>query len=152
CETWSRRQFMGGLTLAGSAALLGGRAEPVAAEPPPETPRIRLPRYPWDVACTAPQWVAEELLKAEGFSTVEYVKTTKPIDLLGAGDIDLIIADAPWLILGLDAGKPVVSLGCVHGGCYVLFGSDRVRSVHDLKGKTVGVANPGRRAFVASMA
>ncbi|PYN04980.1 MAG: ABC transporter substrate-binding protein, partial [Candidatus Rokuibacteriota bacterium] len=41
-----------------------------AAEPPPETTRIRLSRYPFDVACVAPMWVGEELLRAEGFTTV----------------------------------------------------------------------------------
>ena len=40
-EGWSRREFLE-LTLAGAAGLLGLKPESVAAEPPPETPRIRL--------------------------------------------------------------------------------------------------------------
>ena len=40
-ERWSRRQFVGGLTLAGTASLLALRPEDVAAEPPPETTRVR---------------------------------------------------------------------------------------------------------------
>jgi len=39
---FSRRRFLGGVTLAGTAGLLGLRAKPVAAVPPPETTRIRL--------------------------------------------------------------------------------------------------------------
>ena len=41
---WSRRQFVEGLSAAGAAAVFG--AESVAAEPPPETKRIRLVRIP----------------------------------------------------------------------------------------------------------
>jgi NitT/TauT family transport system substrate-binding protein len=44
---WSRREFLGGLTVAGTAGLLGLRLGPVTAEPPPETTKIRLvdPRH-----------------------------------------------------------------------------------------------------------
>ena len=148
----NRRDFLHGTTLAGASALLGIRPGLAGAEPPPETPRLRLPRYPFDVACTAPQWVAEDLLKAEGFSIVEYVTTPLATDALAAGELDLIVADAPGIILRLDAGKPIVVLAGIHGGCYELFASDRVRSILALKGKTVAAANVARRAFVASMA
>ena len=42
---WSRREFLG-MTLAGTAGLLGLKPESLAAEPPPETTRIRLQRVP----------------------------------------------------------------------------------------------------------
>ena len=38
----SRREFVSGLTLAGTAALLGARPNQTAAEPPPETTTLRL--------------------------------------------------------------------------------------------------------------
>jgi NitT/TauT family transport system substrate-binding protein len=41
-EGWTRRRFLGGLTLAGTAGLLGLYSRPIAAEPPPETTRLRL--------------------------------------------------------------------------------------------------------------
>jgi hypothetical protein len=41
-ESWSRREFLGRLTLTGTAGLLGLRARPVAAEPPPETTTLKL--------------------------------------------------------------------------------------------------------------
>jgi NitT/TauT family transport system substrate-binding protein len=47
----------------------------------------------------------------------------------------------------------LVVLGGVHTGCFELFGTDRVHSVRDLKGKTVALLNlgRGRQAFVASI-
>ena len=63
----SRRRFLEGLTLAGTTALLGLHARRVAAEPPPEPPpettKIRLAQI--SGICVAPQYVAEELLRAE---------------------------------------------------------------------------------------
>jgi NitT/TauT family transport system substrate-binding protein len=50
---WSRRQFLGGVTLAGTAGLLSLRPVPVAAEPPPETTRIRLTHI--SGICVSPQ-------------------------------------------------------------------------------------------------
>jgi NitT/TauT family transport system substrate-binding protein len=60
----SRRRFLGGLTLAGTAGLLGLPARRVAAEPPPETPTLTLPNLrvgDVGVICYAPLYVAEEL-------------------------------------------------------------------------------------------
>ena len=37
----SRREFLGGLALAGTAGLLGLKPDLFAAEPPPETTRLR---------------------------------------------------------------------------------------------------------------
>jgi len=39
----------------------------------------------------------------------------------------------------VDAGDPVVILAGGHIGCFELFGTDRVHTISDLKGKTVGV-------------
>src|SRR2546423_4408666 len=121
---FSRRRFLGGVTLAGAVGLLGWPARRVAAEPPPETTTIRLVRYPFDVTCVAPQWVAEELLRAEGFSTVEYVQTTDSALPLAAGAVDIALLDAPGLVLLLDTAKPIVALMGVHGGCFELFATD----------------------------
>src|SRR5438067_8210832 len=70
--SWSRRKFVNRLTLAGTAGLVGLRPEPVAAEPPPETTRIRLVRSP--AICISPLYLAEEFLRLEGFTEVEYVQ------------------------------------------------------------------------------
>jgi NitT/TauT family transport system substrate-binding protein len=145
-----RRAFLKAM-LAGSAGPLVA-AQSFAAEPPPETTRIRLARYPFDVACVAPLWLAEELLRAEGFKTVEYVSDKGDAAELARGKVDVMFLDAPGLVLAVDEGQPLVGLGGMHGGCYELFGSSRVHSVAELRGRTVAVANPGRHAFVAAMA
>ena len=69
-NTTDRREF-----LAQSSALAGGALLPFSnsalAEPPPETKRIRLMRLP--AICAAPQYVAEELLRLEGFEDIKYL-------------------------------------------------------------------------------
>jgi NitT/TauT family transport system substrate-binding protein len=148
-----RRAFVKtALAAAGAAGLLGHARTGFAVESPPETTRIRLSRYPFDLACGAPLWAAEELLRAEGFEMVEYVTDKGDSNLLAKGKVDMYFYDAPGLVLAVAEGQPVVGLGGMHGGCYELFGSARVRSVAELRGRTVAVSTPGRQAFVAAMA
>jgi NitT/TauT family transport system substrate-binding protein len=157
-DNWTRRRFLGGLTLAGTAGLLGLHAGPVAAEPPPETTRLRLHKTP--SICVAPLYVAEELLHLEGFTDVHYVAvdpakiTTSMYQQLATGALDLGVTFAPPFIIQVDAGAPVVLLGGVHVGCYEVFGTERVRAIRDLKGKTVAVPELGgsHQLFVTSMA
>jgi len=66
----SRRRFLAN-TFALGAASLFGLPRTAAAEPPPETSRLRIVKAP--AICLAPEYVAEELLRLEGFSEVEYV-------------------------------------------------------------------------------
>ena len=70
-EGWTRRRFLGGLTLAGTAGLLSLHPRRLAAEPPPETTRLRLLKA--GTICQAPVYVAEALLRSEGFAEVQYV-------------------------------------------------------------------------------
>lgn len=153
--TWTRREFVKGVTaLTGSMGLLGADPSAGAAEPPPETTSIRLTATP--AICTAPQYVAEELLKAEGFTEVQYVKLEKatPYVRVASGDADIQMAALWSLLRRLDAGDPLVMLAGVHLGCYELFGTDRVRAIRDLKGMTVPVLQLGgpEYLFLSSMA
>jgi NitT/TauT family transport system substrate-binding protein len=151
-EGWTRRRFIGGLTVAGTAGLLGLHARPVAAEPPPETTTLKIPYVP--VPCPAPQFVAEDLLRAEGFTDLQYIRPTPGpfTKALAAGEFDLSMLDIPSEVLSLDRGEPLVILAGVHVGCFELFSQEKVRSVRELKGRTVAVTEEGgRRAFVASM-
>jgi NitT/TauT family transport system substrate-binding protein len=60
---------------------------------------------------------------------------------------------APFIIQ-VDVDAPLVLLGGVHVGCFELFGTERIRAIRDLKGKTVAVPEPGSAhyVFLASMA
>jgi hypothetical protein len=93
-ERWDRREFMRGLgALAGSAGLLGYDLRPAAAEPSPETTRLRLMRKP--SICEAAEYVAEDLLKGEGFTEVRYVEAESFVDsqqALVSGKADLTTA------------------------------------------------------------
>ena len=74
---WSRRRFLGNLTAASAAGLIGLKPEVAAAEPPPETTSITIvfdPTFP--ILCYGPQYVATELLKLEGFTEINYAPYT----------------------------------------------------------------------------
>jgi NitT/TauT family transport system substrate-binding protein len=141
-DQWDRREFLGRMALGGAAALVGLRPQPADAEPPPETTRLRLA---WTGStCQAPQYVAQELLRAEGFTDVQYVDLAEAggggvAKRLGAGEADLTQNFIGPLLLQLDAGDPIVLLAGGHVGCIELVGTDRVRAVRDLKGKTVAL-------------
>jgi NitT/TauT family transport system substrate-binding protein len=153
-EGWTRREFLGTAALAGATTLLGLETEAAAAEPPPETTTIRLTRV--SALCLAPQFLAEELLRAEGFTDVQYVKTAPGgiEKALASGEADVSMGVTINFIRYVDAGSPILLLTGVHVGCYELFGTGSVRSVHDLKGKTVSVPGlgSGAHALLASMA
>jgi NitT/TauT family transport system substrate-binding protein len=154
-RSFSRRSFLGGLTLAGAAGFLGLHAKQVVAEPPPETTTLRLMRLP--SICEAPVQVAGDLLVGEGFSEVQYVQGAASPDAykaLAAGDVDMALLFAGGVVTRIDTGAPLVLIGGIHGGCFELFGSARVHSVRDLKGKTVAVPALGshQHLFVASIA
>ena len=110
-ELWSRRKFLGGLTFAGTAGLLGLHPEPAAAEPPPETSKLRIIQVPG--ICFAPQFVAEDLLRGEGFTEVQYVKVAGGVagaKALAAGDGHFNIQTSGLLSTRIDAGDPIIFL------------------------------------------
>jgi NitT/TauT family transport system substrate-binding protein len=135
--TQTRRRFLTTLSLAGAAGLL--RAPRVlAAEGLLDTTTVRISK---DLAiCEAPLEIAEELLRAEGFTDVRYVDT-EPDDLSAAiadRKVDFAL-DFPVLFApGIDAGKPITVLAGVHVGCFELFAGNDIRTIANLKGKTVG--------------
>jgi NitT/TauT family transport system substrate-binding protein len=139
CEGWNRREFVGGLALAATTGFLGLRPESATAGPPPETMRLRV--HHSLSLCQAPQYVAEDLLRSEGFTDVQYVPHGKKgfYQNLASGEADIGGDFAPELVIQLDRGLPIVVLGGIHVGCFELFGTERVRAIRDLKGKTVGV-------------
>ncbi len=154
-ERWSWREFLGRLALTGTAGLLGLQPGLVAAEPPPETTQIRLVKI--SGICIAPQYVVEDLLHSEGFTEVQYVEAVagaETIKALASGAVDITLEFAAPTIIRMDAGDSIVMLAGVHVGCLELFGTDRVHTIRDLKGKTVAVQGLGssQHIFLASMA
>jgi NitT/TauT family transport system substrate-binding protein len=140
-----RRDFLTATSLGGTATLLGVRPTPAGAEPPPETTSLILPHLP--TICFAPQYVAEELLGGEGFTNVQYAKLAPGDEFwkfLGSANISLTMDLAAHQLVAMDGGLPFVILAGVHVGCYQLFGTNGVRTVRDLKGRTVAV--PGLRS------
>jgi NitT/TauT family transport system substrate-binding protein len=153
-DHWSRREFLTAAALVGTGALLGWPSETSTAEPPPETTKLRLVHAP--TVCFAPQYTAEELLRSEGFTDVQYIKVPPGIGVgnaLASGEADLSMWFAASVIARIDAGEPTVFLAGVHIGCFEVFGTNRVRSIRDLKGKTVAVPSRGgtQEIFLASM-
>jgi NitT/TauT family transport system substrate-binding protein len=137
----NRRRFMAGAVAAGAAGLLGNPTR-ARAEPPPETTTIRIPAVPG--ACTAPLYMAEDLLHEEGFAEVHYVPTTQvSVGMLADGMLDISM-EAPLDYLSLlDADRPLTVLSGVHVGCIELRANDSVQSIKDLRGKRVGVSEIG---------
>ena len=103
---WSRREFLNTLGLAGTAGLLGLQPQSASAEPPPETTRLRIPQSP--STCRGPEWIAEELLRAEGFTDVQYLPTeggTRGVErALASGAADIGGHFAAPVILRVEAG------------------------------------------------
>ena len=128
----ARRSFVKGLAAAGTG-LLGHTRVGVAAEPPPETTTLRTAHGP--TMCEAPQSLAEELLRGEGFTDVRYVATSNVDQELAAGKVDIAMRYSAPLLGLIDGGLPVVMLAGVHVGCIDLFVNNDVRSVPGLKGR-----------------
>ena len=149
--TQTRRRFLTTLSLAGAAGFVGApRVQ--AAEGPPETTAVRFVKNP--VICIAPQYAAEELLRAEGFTDISYVETTTAgavPQAIARGDADFSLGFAVNHIQAIDAGAPIAILAGVHVGCYELFASEGIRSIVELKGKSVGLKT-GSPALLSLMA
>jgi NitT/TauT family transport system substrate-binding protein len=106
--------------------------------------------------CISPLYVAEELLRFEGFTHVEYVPFKSGnlfTPAVGAGKVDLALNFIGPLVVSVDERAPIVILAGVHAGCFELFGSERVRAIRDLKGKRVAIPGKGepQHVFLASM-
>jgi NitT/TauT family transport system substrate-binding protein len=138
-----RRQFLLSTSALSAAALMGIPAH-AAMEPPPETTRVRIAQGPF--ICYAPQMLAEEFLRLEGFSEIEYVPVppdnTYPT-IVGRGRVDLAVFGPTAAVAAIDAGWPITMLMGLHVGCWELFAGEGISSVHDLKGKRIAVIRMG---------
>src|SRR5687768_16300212 len=150
----NRRHFLASLSGAGAASILGARGS-LADEPALETTTIRLVRT--SGICVAPIYIAEELLRAEGFAEISYVAVPGGVasaQLTARGEADFLLNFAAPLLIPMDAGEPLTVIAGAHVGCFELFANDSVHRIADLKGKSVGVQSIGssNHVFLASMA
>jgi NitT/TauT family transport system substrate-binding protein len=140
----SRRDFLSSLTAAGTISALGARPS-LADEAPPEVTTLRL--FGNASICQAPAYVAEDLLRAEGFAEIRWLPDPR-VDAVARGELDFELAPAALVVSQLDAGAPVIALTGVHIGCYELFAHEPIRTISDLKGKRVGVRRLGSGAHL----
>jgi NitT/TauT family transport system substrate-binding protein len=149
----SRRSFLASLSLAGAASLLD-RGDSLAQERPPEITTVRIPTG--SLICNAPTYIADELLRAEGFTDIQHVPVTPessagPSELMERGELDFGMVYTPPMVVAIEAGSRSTVLAGVHIGCNSLFAHEGIRSVRDLKGKKVA-AGLVRQPLIASMA
>jgi NitT/TauT family transport system substrate-binding protein len=158
----SRRQFLQlttklSLSAAGMLVLAGCQSlppRPPSVRADVETTRLRVVQTP--SMCQSPKYVAQDMLRSEGFTDLEYVK--KPGSkwnglAVASGEADITMHFAGPVIQQIEAGDPIVVLAGAHVGCFELFGTDRVQAIRDLKGKTVAIPEVGGppHVFLASM-
>ncbi len=139
------RRFLAGLSAAGAASVLGG-GRALAGEAPPEVTTIRMGKIPG--TCIAPQYLPD-LLRVEGFTDVRYIPTqagTEEATKIARGEIDFSTNFVAPLMISMDAGERLTMLAGVHPGCFELFGNQRIRTIADLKGKSVSLV--GHKDFV----
>jgi len=113
------------------------------ADTPLETTKLRVAKV--SSICLGAQYVAEDLLRDEGFTDLEYVSISGQLiaPRVASGDIDLSMQFSGPFLIRVDAGDPIVLLAGGHVGCFELFGSSRVQTIGDLKGRTVAVSGLG---------
>jgi NitT/TauT family transport system substrate-binding protein len=146
--TQTRRRFINSVALAGAAGLLHV-PQVAAAEGALETTTVRLGK---GSLCSAPGYLAEELLRAEGFTDVRYpdmpASTADTAHAVGRGYVDFSQGYASQFIPAIEAGEPVTLLAGIHVGCIELFANEDIRGVGDLKGKSIGVQALGSNPHV----
>jgi NitT/TauT family transport system substrate-binding protein len=148
----TRRRFLASMT---GAAALAGFAASGRAEAPPETTTVRLAKIPG--ICIAPQYIADELLRAQGFTDVRYVPSEAGIgqsQVIAGGQVDFSLNFAAALAILMDTGHAITVLAGIHPGCFELFARDDIHRITDLKGRSVGVQALGSspHLFITSMA
>src|SRR3984893_12578538 len=138
----TRRSILSTIALAGAASLVHVRGSG-ADEGRLETTSLRLTKV--TDMCMAPQFIAEELLRAEGFTDIQYVEIPIPeiSKTIGSGKADLGLGYISGFLVSIDRGQPITMVAGVMVGCIEVFAQEGIRSVGDLKGKKLGVRATG---------
>jgi NitT/TauT family transport system substrate-binding protein len=149
----TRRRFLTGLSLAGAGLIRAPKL--LAGEGRPETTSVRLAKK-IPVLCNAPQYIADDLLRAEGFTDIQYVASGPGAALtknIADEVVDFSMGYAGPNIIAVDTGEAIVNLAGVHVGCFELLGREGIRSIADLKGKSIGITALGssEHVYLAAM-
>jgi len=147
----TRRRFLTTLSGAGAVGLFHA-PRVLAAEGPLETTSVRL--FKSSLICSAaPQYAAEELLRAEGFKEIAYIEATRNElpQAFADGRVDFTVTFAVNHLQAIDHRAPITILAGVHAGCYELFAREGIGSITELKGKQVGL-QAGSPALLKLMA
>ena len=149
----TRRRFLTGLSLAGAGLFRAPKL--LASEGRPETTTVRLAKKIL-VLCNAPQYIADVLLRAEGFTDIQYVASGPGAPLtktIADAAIDFSMGYVGPNIIAVDAGEAIVNLAGIHVGCFELLGHGDIRSIADLKGKSIGITAQGssEHVYLAAM-
>src|SRR5712692_6835039 len=115
----TRREFLRyaaglGISASGIALLDACGIQPAAptAEPRLETTKLVLRQAP--TICFAPLYLAEEFLRAEGFTDVQYPNLLDVTKALASGEVDLTMNLTPQYVINADAGDPITVLAGIH--------------------------------------
>jgi len=157
-----RRSFLASLSSASAAGVIAGLAleklglapgQSFAQDGPPETTTIRFNKGA--LICNAPQYIADELLRAEGFTDIQHVEISPqggPLEAMRRGELDFTMAYSPQIVVAIDSGVPVTAVAGVHVGCNAVFAHEGIRGIRDLKGKKVGQGVLAQRSLLAAIA
>jgi NitT/TauT family transport system substrate-binding protein len=150
----SRRRFLATLATASTTGLIR-IPRVLAGDERLETTTVRLAKE-IPVLCNAPQYIADDLLRAEGFSDIQYVASGPGAPLtkkIADQAIDFSMGYAGPNIIAVDAGEAIVNLAGVHVGCFELLAHGGIRSIADLKGKSIGITALGssEHIYLAAM-
>ena len=109
--TQTRRRFLKTLSLAGAAGFVFPMGA-MAAERALETASVRLPKTMG--VCVAPQYIVEDLLRAEGFTDIRYVDLPSTpgatIEAVAHGETDFNLNYAINYVSAIDAGNSITLL------------------------------------------
>src|SRR6516162_6357049 len=100
----TRRRFLGGIAAAGGAGLLRAKRSG-AADGPLETTTVRIQK---PGLCVSSLYIAEELLRAEGFTDIRYIDPPEAGFAIGPlhGEADFAPPYANQCVRAIDAGEP----------------------------------------------
>jgi NitT/TauT family transport system substrate-binding protein len=135
-----RRAFLGAAAATVAAACIpqgSSIATPGPSLGPPETTAIRIN---YQIGCDPWTWLADDFLKAEGFTDVSVLNDPAVyVDAVAKGVADLDVAFGIAVVASVDAGQPVIALAGTHTGCFELWARPGINSFRDLRGKRLVV-------------